>query len=278
MREVSVDRIREEVKRLCIEGAYILEEDVQSALKSAFEREVSPMGREVLTQIIKNYEIALDGVLPMCQDTGIAVVFVEVGRDVRLDGSLEDAINQGVREGYGEGYLRKSVCHPLTRQNTGDNTPAVIHTRITEGDRVKIKVALKGAGSENKSSLKMLNPTAGVEAIKEFVTDTVREAGGSVCPPIVVGVGIGGDFEKSAILSKEAILRPIGRPHQDETIAGLEEELLEEVNKLGIGPMGFGGTVTALAVHIEVYPCHIASLPVSVNIQCHADRHKEVVI
>ncbi len=278
MREVSVEKIKKEVKRLCIEGAYILEEDVQSALKRAFEKEVSPLGREVLTQIIKNYEIALEGVLPMCQDTGIAVVFVDVGRDVKLDGSLEDAINQGVREGYREGYLRKSVCDPITRENTQDNTPAVIHTRITEGDRVRIKVALKGAGSENKSKIKMLNPTAGVDAIKDFVVDTVREAGGSVCPPIVVGVGIGGDFEKSALLSKEAILRPIGTPHPDENIAKLEDELLEEVNKLGIGPMGFGGTVTALAVHIEVYPCHIASLPVSVNIQCHADRHKEVVI
>lgn len=255
-----------------------LEPDVAAAIRTAREKEASPLGKEVLGQIINNFEIAGKESLPMCQDTGISVFFVEVGREVSFDGSLEEAINEGVRQGYKDGYLRKSVCHPLKRINTGDNTPAIIHISIIEGDKVKIKIAPKGAGSENMSRLKMLKPAEGIEGVKNFVVETIREAGGNPCPPIVVGVGIGGSFEKSAILSKKALLRPVGSVNPDNDLAALEGELLKMINDLGIGPMGFGGTTTALAVHVETYPCHIASLPVAVNIQCHADRHKEVSI
>ncbi|MBI5970199.1 MAG: fumarate hydratase [Deltaproteobacteria bacterium] len=278
MRKVSVKDITAKVKELCIAAACHLEPDAAAAIRVASEKEASPLGREVLAQIIKNFEIADAENVPMCQDTGISVFFVEAGRGVELDGSLEDAINEGVRQGYKDGYLRKSVCDPLKRTNTGDNTPAIIHTRMVEGDKVKIKFAPKGAGSENMSRLKMLKPSEGVPGIKGFVVEAVREAGGNPCPPIIVGVGIGGDFEQSAILAKKALLRPVGGKNLDGDVAGLEEELLKTINGLGIGPMGFGGTVTALAVHIETYPCHIASLPVAVNIQCHADRHKEAVI
>ncbi len=232
----------------------------------------------MLDQIIENAEIALKEDAPMCQDTGIAVFFVEIGRNAVIDGSLEDAINEGVRQGYKDGYLRKSVCHPLTRKNTGDNTPAVLHMNIVEGDRLKITIAPKGAGSENMSRLVMLKPSQGLPAIKDFVINVVKEAGGNPCPPIILGIGIGGNFEKSAILAKEALLREIGTPNPDKELDGLERELLEKINNLGIGPMGFGGRTTAVAVHIRTAPCHIASLPVAVNIQCHAARHKEVVI
>jgi len=255
-----------------------LEPDVAASLEAARAAEESPLGREVIGQIITNYGIAATEARPMCQDTGITVLFVEVGRDVEISGPLDEAINEGVRRGYEEGYLRKSVCDPLTRANTGDNTPAIIHTSVVEGDRLRIKIAPKGAGSENMSRLKMLKPSEGVEGIRDFVVETVREAGGNPCPPIVLGVGIGGDFEMSAILAKKALLRPVGTPNGREDVAAIERDLLERVNALGIGPMGFGGTVTALAVHAEVHPCHIASLPVAVNIQCHADRHKEAVI
>ncbi len=278
MRTVSTKEITEKVRALCLSAAYHLEPDVATAIRSAEASELSPLGKEVLGQIIKNFEIAGKEDLPMCQDTGISVFFIEVGRQAALDGSLEDAVNEGVRRGYKDGYLRKSVCHPLKRTNTGDNTPAIIHTTITEGDKVRIKIAPKGAGSENMSRLKMLKPAEGVEGIKKFVVEAVKEAGGNPCPPIVVGVGIGGDFEKSAILSKKALLRKVGSKNGESDVAELETELLTEINKLGIGPMGFGGTVTALAVHIETHPCHIASLPVAVNIQCHAGRHKEAVI
>lgn len=255
-----------------------LEPDVAGALKAAEAAEESPLGREVIGQIITNYGIAATEARPMCQDTGITVLFVEVGRDVEISGPLDVALNEGVRRGYEEGYLRKSVCDPLTRANTGDNTPAIIHTRVVEGDRLRIRIAPKGAGSENMSRLKMLKPSEGVEGIRDFVVETVREAGGNPCPPIVLGVGIGGDFEMSAILAKKALLRPVGTANGREDVAAIERDLLERVNALGIGPMGFGGTVTALAVHAEVHPCHIASLPVAVNIQCHADRHKEAEI
>lgn len=278
MRQVSVKEITEKVRALCMSAAYDLEPDVAAAIKGARKKEESPLGQEILDQIINNFEIAGKESLPMCQDTGISVFFVEVGREVAFDGSLEDAINEGVRRGYKEGYLRKSVCHPLKRLNTGDNTPAIIHTTIVEGDKVKIKIAPKGAGSENMSRLKMLKPAEGIPGIKGFVIETIREAGGNPCPPIVVGVGVGGSFEKSAILSKKALLRPVGTKNPDAEVAALEAELLEAINRLGIGPMGFGGTQTALAVHMEIYPCHIASLPVAINIQCHADRHKEAVI
>lgn len=259
-------------------AAYDLEPDVAGALKAARDAEASPLGKEVLGQIIDNFEIAGRESVPMCQDTGIAVFFIEIGREVYLDGPLEDAVNEGVREGYRDGFLRKSVCHPLKRTNTGDNTPAIIHTSIVEGDKVRIKIAPKGAGSENMSRLKMLKPAEGVPGIKDFVVESVREAGGNPCPPIVLGVGVGGSFEKSALLAKKALLRPVGSKNPDSEVAALEAELLTLVNNLGIGPMGFGGTTTALAVHVETYPCHIASLPVALNIQCHADRHKEAVI
>ncbi len=278
MRKIKASEITDKVRDLCISAAYDLEEDVASALKAACGTEASPLGKEVLGQIVENFEIARGESLPMCQDTGIAVFFVEVGREVELDGSLEDAINEGVRRGYRDGYLRKSVCHPLKRVNTGDNTPAVIHTSIVEGERLRIKIAPKGAGSENMSRLKMLKPAEGVPGIKKFVVESISEAGGNPCPPIVVGVGIGGCFEKCAMLAKKALLRPVGSANPDADLDALEKELLDMVNNLGIGPMGFGGTTTALAVHIETYPCHIASLPVAVNVQCHADRHKETVI
>ncbi|MEK6531007.1 MAG: fumarate hydratase [Deltaproteobacteria bacterium] len=278
MREISSKEITDKVKSLCMNAACNLTEDVEGSLRDALKKEASPLGREVLGQIVENFEIARNEGLPMCQDTGIAVFFVEVGWDVHVDGSLEDAVNEGVRQGYGEGYLRKSVCHALKRKNTGDNTPSIIHTEIVEGEKIRIRFAAKGAGSENMSALKMLKPAEGVEGVKKFVVDTVRGAGGNPCPPIVVGVGIGGSFEKSAILSKKALLRPVGEKNPDPEVSAIEEDILQKVNRLGIGPMGFGGTVTALAVHVEVFPCHIASLPVAVNIQCHADRHREVII
>jgi len=278
LRQVSVKDIAGKVRDLCISAACNLEPDVAKALKAAFKSEESQLGREVLGQIVENFEIAESENLPMCQDTGIAVFFIEVGREVSLDGSLEDAINEGVRQGYRDGYLRKSVCHPLKRINTGDNTPAIIHTSFVEGDKIKIKIAPKGAGSENMSRLKMLKPAEGVEGIKAFVVETIKDAGGNPCPPIVVGLGIGGSFEKCAILAKKALLRPVGSVNPDEDLKKLEAELLEKVNDLGIGPMGFGGRITALGVHIEAHPCHIASLPVAINIQCHAGRHKEAVI
>ncbi len=278
LRKVSTKEITATIRALCITAACELEGDVEAALRGASDTEESPLGREVMEQIINNFEIARAEGAPMCQDTGITVVFVDLGREVELDGSLDEAINEGVRQGYKDGYLRKSVCDPFTRANTGDNTPAIIHTTIVEGDRVHIKIAPKGGGSENMSQLRMLKPSQGIEGITDFVVKTVEEAGGNPCPPIVVGVGIGGSFEKSAILSKKALLRKVGTPNPDAKVAGLEADMLKRINRLGIGPMGFGGTTTALAVHVEVHPCHIASLPVAINIQCHADRHKEAVI
>ncbi len=278
MRTISKEEIIERVRELCMSAACELGSDVVESLKRAAATEKTGLGKSTLEQIIRNFEIAGREKVPMCQDTGIAVLFVDVGREVSLDGPLEEALNEGVRRGYRDGFLRKSVCHPLTRKNTGDNTPAIIHTSIVEGDRIHIKMAPKGAGSENMSRLKMLKPAEGIEGIKDFVVQTVKEAGGNPCPPIIVGVGIGGNFEKSAILAKKALLRPLGSPNPDAEIAGLERTLLGEINSLGIGPMGFGGVNTALAVHVEAHPCHIASLPVAVNIQCHAARHKEVVI
>jgi fumarate hydratase subunit alpha len=278
MRTVSTSEITEKVKELCMSAAYDLEQDVREAIEGAVETEGSLIGKEVLEKIVTNFEIADEEKVPMCQDTGIPVFFIDIGREVKLDASLEKAVNEGVRQGYGQGYLRKSVCDPLTRENTGDNTPAVIHTSFIEGDKVRIRIAPKGAGSENMSWLRMLKPSEGVEGIKDLVVETVKQAGGNPCPPIVVGVGIGGDFEMAAILAKRALFRKLGTPNPDKKLRALEEELLESINKLGIGPMGFGGTTTALSVHVEARPCHIASLPVAVNIQCHAARHKEVVI
>src|SRR3989338_11486872 len=244
MRKISTLDITSKVKELCIKAGCELGSDVVLALEGFRGKEESPLGKEVLDQILENAQIALREDAPMCQDTGIVVFFVEMGRDAIIDGGVEDAINEGGRQGYKEGYLRKSVCHPLTRKNTGDNTPAIIHTRIVDGDRVKITIAPKGAGSENMSRLAMLKPSQGLQGMKDFVVNTVKEAGGNPCPPIIVGIGIGGNFEKSAILAKESLLREVGSDNPDKELDALEKELLEKVNNLGIGPMGFGGRTT----------------------------------
>jgi len=278
MREISTDKIIALVRETCIKAACNLGDDAKEAIIKARESEESPTGKDVLTQIIDNFEIAQTETVPMCQDTGLTIVFVEIGRDVHLDGSLEDAINEGVRRGYKDGYLRKSVCDPISRVNTKDNTPAIIHTRIVEGDKIRMIIAPKGGGSENMSALKMFKPSDGIEAVKDFVVQTVKDAGGNPCPPTVIGVGIGGSFEKSAMIAKEAVIRTLGQKNPDAKIAAIEGELLTRINALGIGPMGLGGSTTAFAVHVEIHPCHIASLPVAINIQCHADRHKEVII
>lgn len=263
-----------------MEANYYLGRDMIEAFEKAQEKELSLTGKEIIEQLLNNARIAGEENVPMCQDTGYAVVFVELGQDVHIEGGLlEDAINEGVRRGYAEGYLRKSIVgHPLERVNTGDNTPAVIHLKLVPGDQMKITVAPKGGGSENMSAIKMLKPAEGVEGVKKFVLETVRAAGPNPCPPIIVGVGIGGTMEKAALIAKEALLRPVGMPSSKPEIAKLESELLENINALGIGPQGLGGICTALAVHIEVYPAHIASLPVAVNINCHVSRHKEAVL
>lgn len=280
MREIKVETIVEEVARICTEANFDLGEDVLEAFSRAVEQEESPLGRDILQQLVENARIARDERVPMCQDCGYAVVYLEVGQDAHIvGGDLYEAINAGVRKGYAEGFLRKSIVgHPLERKNTGDNTPAVIHTEIVPGDRLKIIIAPKGGGSENMSGVKMLKPAEGWKGVKDFVVSKVREAGSNPCPPIVVGVGIGGTFEKSALLAKKALLRHLGEPHPREDVAKMEQELLTAVNNLGIGPQGLGGRITALAVHVEIYPAHIASLPVAVNINCHASRHKEVIL
>ncbi len=280
MREIQASTITEEVAKLCIDANYHLDKDVIDALQEGLKKEESPSGRAILEQIIENARIADEGVFPMCQDTGFSVFFIELGQDVHVvGGNLNDAIAEGVRKGYKEGYLRKSIlADPIRRVNTKDNTPPVIWTDIVPGEKIKITMAPKGGGSENMSEVAMLKPADGAEGVKNFVVDKVSRAGGNPCPPIVVGVGIGGTFEKVAWLAKKAILRPIGDRHPDPFYAEMEEELLERINKLGIGPQGLGGRVTALDVHIEVFPCHIATFPAAVNIQCHADRHKTIVI
>lgn len=280
MKQIQYNDIVDTVKSLCQEANYYLGEDVLNAFKESLKKEKSPLGVNILEQLIENAEIAANEKMPMCQDTGFAVFFIEVGQDVKIEGGLlEDAVNEGVRQGYTEGYLRKSIVgHPLDRKNTGDNTPAVIHTTLTAGDKLKITIAPKGGGSENMSGVKMLKPAQGVEGVKEFVLETVDKAGSNPCPPIVVGVGIGGTMEKAALLAKKALLRPLNQRHEDSSIAALEKELLEKINQLGIGPQGLGGTTTALAVNVEIFPAHIASLPVAVNINCHASRHKTAVL
>lgn len=279
MREIDVGKIRDAVRELCMSANYYIPEDVMDALKKSVNEEESEIGKETLKILIENNELASKEQIPICQDTGLAVIFLEVGQDVHfVGGNLEDAINMGVREGYEKGYLRKSTCHPFTRKNVGDNTPAIVHLRIVPGDKVKIVVAPKGGGSENMSAIKMMSPAEGKEGVKKFVIETVEKAGSNPCPPVIVGVGIGGNFEMSAILAKKALLRPVGEPNPDPEVASFERELLKEINKLGIGPQGYGGRITALAVHVEMMPCHIASFPVAVNIQCHAARHKETVI
>ena len=279
MREIEASQITEKVKCLCMEANYDLPEDVLQAFQRAKESEESPLGVSILEQLLKNAAIAGKERVPICQDTGFGVFFVELGEDVRvLGGSLKEAITEGVRQGYEEGYLRKSICHPFTRKNTGDNTPVIIHMDIVPGEGLKLVVAPKGGGSENMSRVTMLKPSDGIEGVKGFVVNRVRESGGNPCPPTVVGVGIGGTFEYAALIAKRALLRPLGDPNEDPELAKLEKDILEEINNLGIGPMGLGGRTTALAVHVEMSPCHIASLPVAVNINCHASRHKEIIM
>lgn len=278
MREINVKEITLAVKKLCIDANYFLSSDVREKLNSARESEEWGIAKGILDNIIENAEIAKNEKMPMCQDTGMACIFVEIGQDVHIKGGLlEEAINKGVAEGYSEGYLRKSVVKdPLDRVNTGDNTPAVIYYNIVQGDKIKITVAPKGFGSENMSQLKMLKPADGLEGVKEFILKVVKEAGPNPCPPIVVGVGIGGTFDRAAMLAKKALLRPLNTINKNEFYANLEEELVQEINKMGIGPQGFGGKTTSLGVNIETYPTHIAGLPVAVNINCHATRHAEI--
>jgi len=280
MREIHVSQITDCVEKLCMDANYFLNDDIYDSLKSSLNSEKSENGREILEILIKNADIARNERIAICQDTGMAVVFVEIGQDVHIiGGNLYEAINEGVRRGYRNGYLRASVVkHPLNRVNTGDNTPAVIYTEIVDGDRIKIDVAPKGFGSENMSAVKMLNPSDGIEGVKSFVVKTVSDAGPNPCPPVIVGVGIGGTMEKAALLAKKALLRPVGSVSGDPDIARLERELLRMINKLGIGPGGLGGNTTALCVNIEIYPTHIAGLPVAVNIGCHATRHASAII
>jgi fumarate hydratase subunit alpha len=281
MKRVTTEQITETVRNLFLDAVKLLPEDVFCAFQKSLNIEESPLGKAVLEQLIENKKIAEKEDMALCQDTGFAVVFIEWGEKVVFDGeNLFEAVNEGVRRAYNEGYYRKSIVNdPLfDRKNTGDNTPCLLHFEFVPGDKVKIIAAPKGGGSENMSAIKMLRPADGIEGAKKFILETVEKAGGNPCPPIIVGVGIGGTFEKAALLSKKALLREIGVHNKDERYAKLEKELLKEINKLGIGPMGFGGRVTALAVNIEYYPCHIASLPIAVNIQCHSARHKEAVL
>lgn len=280
IRTVQTEIITETIKKMCIEANYSLSSDMVKAMRKAEEKEESVLGKQILAQLQDNLEIAASDMIPICQDTGMAVVFLEVGQDVHFEGgSSEDAVNEGVRRGYTEGFLRKSVVgDPILRENTKDNTPAVIHTRIVEGDRVKITVAPKGFGSENMSRVFMLKPAEGLEGVKNAILTAVKDAGPNACPPLVVGVGIGGTFEKCALMAKKALTREVGKHSDIPYVRKLEEEMLEKINCLGIGPGGLGGTVTALAVNVNTYPTHIAGLPVAVNICCHVNRHTVCVL
>jgi len=280
MKEISARQITDVVEKLCIDSNIYLNDDIRESLARARELEESESGKSVLESLVKNAEIAAAEGMAICQDTGMAIVFVRIGQDVRITGgSLEKAINEGVRRGYREGYLRCSIVDdPIIRKNTGDNTPAVIHCEIVEGDELRIDVAPKGFGSENMSALKMLKPSDGVEGIRRFVVETVSNAGPNPCPPVIVGVGIGGSMEKCALLAKKALLREVGSRNRKKHLADLEKQLLEEINRLGIGPAGLGGRVTALGVMVEAWPTHIAGLPVAVNISCHATRHRSAVL
>lgn len=279
MREINENTVTDAVRELLIRINYSLENSFVEKLKKAREKESSDLSKSILDDIIENQEIAKQGINPLCQDTGIVVVFAEIGKDVFFNGDLETAINEGVKQAYNEGYLRKSVVrHPFDRKNTRDNTPAIIHTKLVDGDKLKLKFAAKGAGSENMSKVVMLKPSDGIEGVKKLVLDTIFKAGGKPCPPIIVGVGIGGNLEKSAIIAKEALFRNLDDESDDEIIANLEKDLFKEINDIGVGPMGVGGDTTCLGVKINTYPMHIASLPVAINIQCHANRHDEVVI
>lgn len=279
LREIKSTQITSIVRRLCIEANTVLGEDVVTALKNALEKEQSPIGKDIFRQLLQNAKIAKEEGIPLCQDTGLAVVFVEVGQNIHIvGGDLTESINEGVRQGYKDGFFRPSSLDPLERKNFGDNTPAIIHMEIVPGDMLKLTVAPKGFGSENMSRVALFPPSFGLDGVKGFVVRTVEEAGANPCPPGIIGIGIGGTMEKAAIIAKKSLLRPIGQRHPNPEVAKLEEDFLEEINKLGIGPQGLGGTVTALDVHIETYPTHIASLPVAINFQCHCARHKEAVI
>lgn len=279
MREINAKLITEVVKKLCIEANCHLSSDMKKCISNFHVNETWPQAKEILERIIENYQIADEKNQPVCQDTGVACVFLKIGQDIHVSGDITEAVNEGVRQGYDKGYLRKSVVRdPLDRVNTGDNTPAMLYFEIVPGDKIEITVAPKGFGSENMSKIAMLRPSDGLQGVKDFVIKTVEEAGPNPCPPVVVGVGIGGTFDKAAYLAKKALLRPVDVPNDDEFYAELEEELLNEINNLGIGPQGFGGRTTALAVNIEKYPTHIAGLPVAVNINCHVTRHKTEVI
>ena len=275
MRSVHVSEIKKNIKEMCIEANHFLSKDMSIAMTNAVQTEQSPLGKKILNQLQENLQIAGEDMIPICQDTGMAVVFLEVGQDVHLEGgSVEDAVNEGVRQGYIEGYLRKSVVKdPIIRENTKDNTPAVIHYSIAPGEKVRIKVAPKGFGSENMSRVFMLKPADGIEGVKSAILTAVKDAGPNACPPLVVGVGVGGTFEKSALMAKEALTREVGTHSEIEWVKDLEEEVLQKINNLGIGPGGLGGTTTALAVNVNTYPTHIAGLPVAINICCHVNRH-----
>ena len=279
MREIHVDAIQDTIEKLFIEANYDLPEDVIKRFENALGEEKSPVGREVIEELLLNARIARDERIPICQDTGLAILFVETGQDVHIiGGNLEEAVSDGVRRAYQKGYLRKSACDPFTRKNTGDNTPPILHVKIMPGEHIRIIVMPKGGGSENYSEVRMLTPSEGVEGVKRFVLEMVQKAGANPCPPITIGVGIGGNFETSALLSKEALMLPFGKRNDDPYLRDLELSILGDVNKLGIGPEGYGGTVTAVDLHIKSRPCHIASLPVAVNVQCHAHRIKEATI
>jgi len=280
MKEIHVNSIIDSIKKLCIDSNYYLPEDVKNAILNASSNETWPMAKDILDKILVNVDISREENVPMCQDTGMACVFLKIGQEVHITGgSLEEAINEGVRRGYNEGYLRKSVVRdPIVRENTGDNAPAVIYYDIVPGDNLIITLAPKGFGSENMSQIKMLKPADGIEGVKDFILNVVKEAGPNPCPPMVVGVGIGGTFDRAAVLAKKALVRPLSRRNEDPFYSSLEKELLKKINLLGIGPQGFGGRTTALAVNIETFPTHIAGLPVAVNINCHVTRHSEIVL
>jgi fumarate hydratase subunit alpha len=279
IRELNTELITDTVRLLCIEATTVLNPDVIAAYDKGQSQEVSPQGQEIFQQLAENARIAREESISLCQDAGMAVVFVELGQDVHLVGSdLTESINQGVRQGYAEGFLRPSTLDPISRKNYGDNTPAIIHLDLVPGNKVTIHVLPKGFGGENMSRLVLFHPGAGIAGAKEFIINRVREAGANPCPPVIVGVGIGGNFEKCAIIAKKSLLRPVGQKHPERAVARIEEELLHDINQTGIGPQGLGGRITALAVHIETYPTHIGSLPVAVNLQCHSHRYKSAVL
>ena len=278
-KEIETERITKTVRGLCIEANTVLDDDTIAAYEKALAIEESPVGKDIFRQLLENAAIAKEEGIAVCQDTGMVVVFAELGQDVHIvGGDLNEAIHEGVRQGYKDGYFRASTLDPITRKNFGDNTPAVIHIEVAPGDTMKLTVLPKGFGGEMMSQVVLFHPAVGMQGVKEFIVQRVNDAGGKTCPPGIVGVGIGGTLEKAAIIAKKSLIRPVGKRHSDPVIAELEEELLEEINKLGIGPQGLGGRVTALDVHIETYPTHIASIPVAVNIQCHSIRHKEAIL